>query len=84
LVNNAAYQMARSGGITDRVRKTNLDAMFWLSRAAMPQLRPGWVRARPRRRIRVNAAAPGPIWTPLIPATMPTTRSIQAAGRPRS
>lgn len=23
------------------------------------------------RRIRVNAVAPGPVWTPLIPATMP-------------
>ena len=24
------------------------------------------------RGIRVNAVAPGPVWTPLIPATMPT------------
>src|SRR2546423_5057908 len=41
LVNNAAYQMAQPGGITDitteqfdRVMKTNLYAMFWLSKAA--------------------------------------------------
>jgi NAD(P)-dependent dehydrogenase (short-subunit alcohol dehydrogenase family) len=25
--------------------------------------------------IRVNAVAPGPIWTPLIPSTMPTEKS---------
>jgi NAD(P)-dependent dehydrogenase (short-subunit alcohol dehydrogenase family) len=25
--------------------------------------------------IRVNVVAPGPIWTPLIPATMPTERA---------
>jgi NAD(P)-dependent dehydrogenase (short-subunit alcohol dehydrogenase family) len=25
--------------------------------------------------IRVNAVAPGPIWTPLIPATMPTEKA---------
>ena len=25
--------------------------------------------------IRVNSVAPGPIWTPLIPATMPTERA---------
>lgn len=27
------------------------------------------------RRIRVNAVAPGPVWTPLIPATMPPERA---------
>lgn len=28
------------------------------------------------RGIRVNAVAPGPVWTPLIPATMPDTRKF--------
>jgi NAD(P)-dependent dehydrogenase (short-subunit alcohol dehydrogenase family) len=48
LVNNAAYQMVQPGGIADitteqfdRVLKTNLYAMFWLSKAAIPHMRPG-------------------------------------------
>jgi NAD(P)-dependent dehydrogenase (short-subunit alcohol dehydrogenase family) len=35
--------------------------------------------------IRVNAVAPGPVWTPLIPATMPDTQKFGAQapiGRP--
>ena len=42
------------------------------------------------RGIRVNAVAPGPIWTPLIPATMPQAKvdshgqevPLQRAGQP--
>jgi NAD(P)-dependent dehydrogenase (short-subunit alcohol dehydrogenase family) len=112
LVNNAAYQMSQAGGILDitteqfdRVVKTNLYAMFWLCKAAVPRLRPGstiinttsiqaYQPSGPlldyattkaaivgftkgladdlgRKGIRVNAVAPGPVWTPLIPATMP-------------
>ena len=111
LVNNAAYQMTQSGiaDITteqfDRVLKTNLYAMFWLCKAAIPHMGPGasiintssvqayqpspalldyattkagivnFTRGLAQelapRGIRVNTVAPGPIWTPLIPATMP-------------
>jgi len=112
LVNNAAYQMAQPGGITeisdeqfDRVMKTNLYALFWLCRAAVPHLRPGasiintasiqaylsssalldyattkggivaftkaLAEELAKKEVRVNAVAPGPIWTPLIPSTMP-------------
>jgi NAD(P)-dependent dehydrogenase (short-subunit alcohol dehydrogenase family) len=115
LVNNAAYQMAQPGGIEeisddqfDRVMKTNLYAMFWLSRAAVPHLGPGssiintasvqayqssaalldyattkggivaftkaLAEELAERGVRVNAVAPGPIWTPLIPATMPAEK----------
>ncbi|MBM7417173.1 MULTISPECIES: SDR family oxidoreductase [Nocardiaceae] len=113
LVNNAAFQMAQSGGIADitteqfdRVLKTNLYALFWLSKKAVAVMDPGstivntssvqGVNASPelldyattkagiinfskglasdvaQQGIRVNVVAPGPIWTPLIPATMPS------------
>ncbi|NAZ85347.1 SDR family oxidoreductase [Kineococcus indalonis] len=112
LVNNAAYQMAQPGGIEDitteqfdRVLKTNLYAMFWLCKKAVPHMRPGSAiintssiqayqpspplldyattkagivnftkglgQMLAEKGIRVNSVAPGPIWTPLIPATMP-------------
>ena len=112
LVNNAAYQMAQPGGIADitseqfdRVMKTNLYAMFWLSKMSLPHMGKGSsiintssVQASSPSSelldyattkagivnftrglasmvaedgIRVNSVAPGPIWTPLIPATMP-------------
>jgi hypothetical protein len=120
LVNNAAYQMAQPGGITDitdeqfdRVMKTNLYAMFWLCREAVPHLQAGSViintssiqafqssaelmdyastkaaivaftkalaQSLAQKGIRVNSVAPGPIWTPLIPATMPEEK-VQGFG----
>ncbi len=30
-----------------------------------------------KRRIRVNAIAPGPVWRPLIPATFPAERAAE-------
>jgi NAD(P)-dependent dehydrogenase (short-subunit alcohol dehydrogenase family) len=115
LVNNAAYQMAQPGGIEDittdqfdRVLKTNLYAMFWLCKKAVPHMPAGSSiintssiqAATPSpelldyattkagivnftkglatmladKGIRVNSVAPGPIWTPLIPATMPAEK----------
>jgi NAD(P)-dependent dehydrogenase (short-subunit alcohol dehydrogenase family) len=112
LVNNAAYQMAQPGGLADitteqldRVMKTNLYAMFWLCKMALPHMPRGGAiintssvqASSPSPElldyattkagivnftrglatlvaedgIRVNSVAPGPIWTPLIPATMP-------------
>ena len=50
LVSNAAYQMSQDGGIDDitteqfdRVLKTNVYALFWLCKAAVPHMRPGSV-----------------------------------------
>ena len=118
LVNNAAYQMAQPGGIEDitteqfdRVMKTNLYAMFWLCKYAVPHMpkgssiintssiqayqpspelldyamtkgaivnfTKGLGQMLAERGIRVNTVAPGPIWTPLIPATMPSEKVEQ-------
>jgi NAD(P)-dependent dehydrogenase (short-subunit alcohol dehydrogenase family) len=112
LVNNAAYQMSQENGLLDltteqldRTMKTNVYAMFWLTKATLPHLQAGasiinttsiqafqpspqlidyaatkaailnFTKALAQQvaeqGIRVNAVAPGPIWTPLIPATMP-------------
>jgi hypothetical protein len=111
LVSNAAYQMSQDGGLDDisteqfdRVMKTNVYALFWLCKAAVPHMTPGssviatssvqafqpsphlldyatskaaivnFVKGLGHdlveRGIRVNSVAPGPVWTPLIPATM--------------
>jgi NAD(P)-dependent dehydrogenase (short-subunit alcohol dehydrogenase family) len=115
LVNNAGFQMARTQSLEettteqlDRVFKTNLYALFWVTRAALPHLKDGasiinnssiqayepstslldYAATKAAinnftvnlaaqvgsRGIRVNAVAPGPIWTPLQPATQPAEK----------
>ncbi len=117
LVNNAAYQMSQPDSIEkitteqfDRVMRTNLYGMFWLTKMLLPHIPAGGsvinttsvqgYKPSPHlldyamtkgaiitftqglaaylapRGIRVNAVAPGPVWTPLIPATMPDTTSF--------
>jgi NAD(P)-dependent dehydrogenase (short-subunit alcohol dehydrogenase family) len=120
LVNNAAYQMVQSGigDITtqqlERVFTTNVFALFWLCKEAIPHLAPGssiintasieayspkpglmdYAASKAAiinitkalaieladKGIRVNTVAPGPIWTPLIPATMPREEVEQFSG----
>ena len=110
LVNNAAYQQTHQS-ITEmpsaeieRIFRTNVLALFWLCKAAVPHLRPGAAiintasieayEPKPPllhyaaskgavvtftkglaleltpKGVRVNAVAPGPVWTPLIPMSM--------------
>ncbi|MGB9281122.1 MAG: SDR family oxidoreductase [Pseudonocardiaceae bacterium] len=112
LVSNAGYQMSQDAGLDgitteqfDQVMKTNVYALFWLCKAAVPYMPPGstiitsssvqafqpsthlmdyaaskaaivnFTKALGHdlldRGIRANSVAPGPVWTPLIPATMP-------------
>ena len=111
LVNNAAFQMYRPkledqpSDEIERIFRTNILAMFWLVKAAIPHLQPGSAiintasieafMANPaltayastkgaivaftvslaqqlvKQGIRVNAVAPGPVWTPLIVSTKP-------------
>ena len=111
LVNNAAYQSTHerieefSTDELERTFRTNVYAMFWLSRAALPRMRAGSTiintasiqaldpspqllayaptkaaivnftkalsQLAMKQGVRVNAVAPGSVWTPLIPSTMP-------------
>ncbi|MGP9813787.1 SDR family oxidoreductase [Rhodopseudomonas sp. NSM] len=111
LVNNAAHQAVFKdiGDISDEewelTFRVNIHAMFYLTKAAVPHMKPGsaivntasvnsdmpnpsllayattkgaiqnftagLAQMLAEKGIRANAVAPGPIWTPLIPSTMP-------------
>lgn len=114
LVNNAAHQASFSSltDITDEewdvTFRTNVHAMFYLTKAAVAHMQPGaavinttsinadtpspqllayattkgaiqnftagLAQLLAEKGVRVNCVAPGPIWTPLIPSTMPAEK----------
>ena len=120
LVNNAAFQTTHekieefTTEEFDRTFRTNIYAMFWLCRAALPRMKPGSViintssiqafnpsptllayaptkaaivsftkalsQMAMEHGVRVNAVAPGPVWTPLIPSTLPE-KSVRKFGQ---
>ena len=120
LVNNAAHQMTVNGiadvstELLDRTFKTNIYAMFWLVKAALPHMPEGgsiinvgsiqaYQPSPPllpysstkgaittftkglamevvQYGLRANTVAPGPVWTPIIPASMPADTVSQFGG----
>ena len=130
LVNNAAHQATFKdiGDISDEewqlTFEVNIHAMFYLTKAAVPHMKPGsavintasvnsdmpnpillayattkgaiqnftggLAQMLAAKGIRANAVAPGPVWTPLIPSTMPEEAvknfgkqvPLQRAGQP--
>ena len=117
LVNNAAHQASfkEIADISDEewelTFRVNIHAMFYLTKAAVPHMKPGstiintasinsdtpnptllayattkgaiqnftagLAQLLAKKGIRANAVAPGPIWTPLIPSTLPEERCFQ-------
>ncbi|MGI9050144.1 MAG: SDR family oxidoreductase [Rubrobacteraceae bacterium] len=117
LVNNAAHQRTVSGiadistELLDRTFKTNIYAMFWMVKAALPHMpkgasiinvgsaqayKPsptllpysatkgaivtfteGLAQDVVQYGVRANVVAPGPVWTPIIPASMPDEQTSQ-------
>jgi NAD(P)-dependent dehydrogenase (short-subunit alcohol dehydrogenase family) len=115
LVNNAAFQRTHeklwdfTAEEIETTFRTNIQSMFYLSKAAAQQLKPGGsiinttsiqsdkpspsllayasskgaianftaglAQLLAESGIRVNAVAPGPVWTPLIPSTMPAEQA---------
>jgi NAD(P)-dependent dehydrogenase (short-subunit alcohol dehydrogenase family) len=120
LVNNAAHQMTVDGisdissELLDRTFKTNIYAMFWLCKAAIPHMpeggsiinvssiqayqpsptllpysatkgaivtfTKGLAQEVVQYGLRANTVAPGPVWTPIIPASMPGDTVAQFGG----
>jgi NAD(P)-dependent dehydrogenase (short-subunit alcohol dehydrogenase family) len=73
----AALRHMRRGGAIINTASINSDApnptllAYATTKGAIHNLTAGLAQSLAPRGIRVNAVAPGPIWTPLIPSTMP-------------
>jgi NAD(P)-dependent dehydrogenase (short-subunit alcohol dehydrogenase family) len=76
LVNNVATQhpvddlRKLSSDQLERTFRVNIFSYFWVTRAVLA-LTYSLAQSIADRGIRVNCVAPGPVWTPLIPATFP-------------
>jgi NAD(P)-dependent dehydrogenase (short-subunit alcohol dehydrogenase family) len=115
LINNAGFQRTHknlrefSAAEIQHTFGTNIECMFYLSKAAAAHMNPGGAivntasiqaddpspellayaatkgavtnftsalaQLLAKEGIRVNAVAPGPVWTPLIPSTMPAEKA---------
>jgi len=120
LVNNAAHQATFedlqdiSAEEWEKTFRTNIHSQFYLSKAAVPHMKPGsaivnttsinaknpsptllayattkgaianftagLAQLLADKGIRVNCVAPGPVWTPLIPSTMPEEK-VESFGK---
>jgi NAD(P)-dependent dehydrogenase (short-subunit alcohol dehydrogenase family) len=120
LVNNAAFQRTHDAiteipaGEFELTFRTNIFAMYYLCKAALPRLRRGGTiinvasiqayqpapmllayastkgaivtfskalaEEAASSGVRVNVVAPGPVWTPLIPSTMPPEK-VESFGK---
>ncbi len=73
----AALKHMRNGGSIINTASINSDMpnpsllAYATTKGAIHNLTAGLAQSLAERGIRVNAVAPGPIWTPLIPSTMP-------------
>jgi NAD(P)-dependent dehydrogenase (short-subunit alcohol dehydrogenase family) len=73
----AAVPLMKNGGSIINTSSVNLDTpraellAYAATKAAIQNFTGGLAQLLAPKGIRVNAVAPGPVWTPLIPATMP-------------
>ena len=75
----ALEEMGKGGSIINTCSIQAFDPSAHLlaytaTKAALVNLTKGMAKAAAKRSIRVNGVAPGPVWTPLIPSTMPRSK----------
>ena len=79
----AAYKVMKPGSAI--INTTSIQAFvpspnllsYSPTKAAIANFTKGFSQTAIKKGIRVNAVAPGPVWTPLIPATMPAEKASE-------
>ena len=85
LVNNAAFHMPKGGSIIN-TSSINADIAppsllaYSATKGAIANFTAGLAQLLAEKGIRANSVAPGPIWTPLIPCTMPAEQ-VESFGK---